>query len=76
MLIIVQVLLTVFVWRKGWKWRSLIPLGSAFLTGVFIGLSGVIFDPVTLLFLDVLAIIALILMLVYPPKPSQPTKQI
>lgn len=68
-MLIIEIILTVFAWRKGWKWTSLIPIGTAFLIGLMFGLSGGV-DTSTpgVIFIDILAIIALILMVVYPPK--------
>lgn len=34
-MLIVEIILTIFAWRKGWKWLSLLPLGI----GIFLGLS-------------------------------------
>ena len=39
MLFIIEIVLTVLAWRKGWKWLSLLPLGIGFLIGFLIGLS-------------------------------------
>ena len=74
-MLIIEIILTVFVWKKGWRWMSLIPVGIAFLIGIMMGVSGTLVDTssVGIVFIDVLAIIALILMLVYPPKTKPPT---
>jgi hypothetical protein len=44
MLIIVELILTVFAWRKGWRWKALIPVACTISLGLFagtaIGLSG------------------------------------
>jgi hypothetical protein len=37
MLLIAEIILTIFAWRKGWKWLSLIPLGTGMFTGFLIG---------------------------------------
>jgi uncharacterized membrane protein YfcA len=34
---IAEILLTIFAWRKGWKWSSLLPMGIGLITGVSIG---------------------------------------
>jgi uncharacterized membrane protein YfcA len=68
MLLIAEIILTVFVWRKGWKWLSLIPLGVAFLIGMMLGASGA--DLSSAFIFDGLAIIALIIMLVKNPKEN------
>ena len=67
MLLIVQIVLTVLVWRKGWKWLSLIPLVIAFLLGFGIGfVGGTLETNPEIIFIDILAIIVLIFMLVKP----------
>jgi uncharacterized membrane protein YfcA len=73
-MLIIEIILTVLVWRKGWKWLSLIPLGVAFLIGLIIGASGASINSAIIF--DVLAIIALIIMLVKSPKetPKETTK--
>lgn len=71
MLIFIEVILTIFVWRKGWNWLSLIPLGAAFVGGFLFGMAGG--DPTTpgLIFGDVIALIALVIMLINPPKKKE-----
>lgn len=72
-MLIIEIILTVFVWRKGWNWMSLIPTGLAFIIGFMLGASGSVdASSVGVIFIDVLAIIALILMLVFPPKTVTP----
>jgi hypothetical protein len=63
MLLIAEIILTIFAWRAGWKWLALIPVGVAFLIGFIIGTQ---IDPNTSLtdlswlsILDVVAIGAL-----------------
>lgn len=34
-MLIIEIILTIFAWRKGWKWLSLLPMGI----GIFLGLS-------------------------------------
>jgi uncharacterized membrane protein YfcA len=65
---IIEIVLTIFAWRKGWKWYSLLPLGFVILIGLLIGfsvrISGgnssyiKIFGPI----LDIIAIIILIIL--------------
>lgn len=57
---LIEIILTILVWRKGWKWYSLIPVGTVFVLALFIGLSHHVTQDIY--FLDVFAIIALILM--------------
>jgi hypothetical protein len=33
-MIIIEILLTIFAWRKGWRWFSLIPIATAFFNRV------------------------------------------
>ncbi len=71
---IIEIVLTIFAWRKGWKWYSLLPLGSVILIGLLIGFSvGIsggnfsyikIFGPI----LDIIAIIILIILNIKGPK--------
>jgi hypothetical protein len=60
-LLLAQIILTVIVWKKGWKWLSLIPIGVCLLFGLLIGLSGG--EPSSGIFIDIIAIVALIIML-------------
>ena len=74
MLLIAQIILVIFVWKKGWNWKSLIPIGLSVLFGIILGImvgtgSTTMSDiqPITITG-DVLATIALLIMLVNPPK--------
>ena len=74
MLLIAEILLTIFAWRNGWKWLSLIPVGIAMLIGLFIGIGvgasgGNVYDVrgIVTLF-DIGAIIALTVMVSKKPK--------
>lgn len=57
---ILEIILAVFAWRKGWKWMSLIPIAIAFVIGLICGLSGG--TPSDVILVDVIAIIALAIM--------------
>jgi len=70
MILILEIVLTVLVWNKGWRWLSLIPLGIAVLVGMIIGASGQTEIGAYIIF-DVLAVIALIVMLLNPNKPKK-----
>jgi uncharacterized membrane protein YfcA len=70
MLLVLEIVLTVLVWNKGWRWLSLIPLGIAILVGMIIGASGQTEVGAYVIF-DILAVIALIVMLVKPNKPKK-----
>lgn len=67
MLLIAEIILTIFVWNKGWKWMSLMPIGVAILVGVMLGLSGST-EIGSFIIFDFLAIIALVIMLIKPKK--------
>jgi purine-cytosine permease-like protein len=69
-MLLIEIILTIFAWRNGWKWLSLIPVGAAVLIGMIIGysvgMSGGTVDVYGsgLFIFDILAIIALIVMVV------------
>lgn len=63
MLLIAEIILTIFAWRNGWKWLSLIPVGAAIFLGFILGLSvGTTVDLYNFIWIDILAIIALVVM--------------
>ena len=62
MMLIVQIILTIVAWNKGWKAYSLIPVGAAFFVGFVIGASGGEIGP-TAMAVDALSILALIIMI-------------
>jgi len=78
MILIIEIVLTVFAWRKGWKWLALLPVGIAmliaFIAGYMVGLSGGNVSEVSnnAIVLDISAIIALIIMLIKAPKSNKP----
>jgi len=43
-MLIIEIILTAIAWKRGWRWRSLIPIGAGFgfgfLMGIAIGASG------------------------------------
>lgn len=73
-MLLIEIILTIFVWRKGWRWISLLPIGIALFIALFMGFgigvsNGDVNEAIGLGFiLDVLAIIALIIMLTVKPK--------
>ena len=68
---IIEIVLTIFAWRNGWRWLALIPVGAAVVIGFFIGinvgLTGGEISPAVMI-IDVFAIIALIVMLIKKGK--------
>lgn len=76
MLLIAEILLTFFAWRKGWKWYALLPVGVSFIVGILIGMgigaSGG--DPSGAaglsMVLDLIATGILIYMVAKGPKPK------
>jgi len=79
MLWIVEIALTIWAWNKGWKWRSLIPLGIgigiAFIAGLSVGASGgSVSDLGWLVVVDVIVCIVLAIMCFAPPKNEEETK--
>lgn len=73
-MLILEIILTIIAWRKGWKWLSLVPMAMpiiiGFFTGVGIGLSGGSVDeiPGFMIIFDIIAVIALIIMCFKSPK--------
>jgi len=80
-MLIIEIILTVFAWRKGWKWWALLPIAAAFIIGLFlgagVGASGGDIEAVTGLgiVLDVIAIIVLIFMVAKAPKGVEEVKE-
>ena len=66
---IIEIILTIFAWRNGWKWLSLIPIGVAFTLAFILGISGQ--ADTNIYWLDVMAIIALIVMIINKRKPKE-----
>ena len=64
-MIILQIILTIIAWHRGWKWYSLLPVGLAFgigfIAGASLGVNGSI-EELSWIRLDIAAIIALIFM--------------
>jgi hypothetical protein len=74
MLLIVEIILAIFAWRKGWRWYSLIPMVVALVFGFFLGAgiaaSGGNVDSIRGLgvIIDILATIILIVMNIKTPN--------
>ena len=74
MLFIIEIILTVFAWRNGWKWWALLPVGIAVLIGIVVGLSvgisgGSSISP-GIVVVDILAIIALVVLVAKKPTST------
>jgi hypothetical protein len=79
MLFIIEVILTIFAWRNGWRWISLIPVGICVLLGFTAGFSAGLSGATSLnagwlVIFDVIAIIALIVMINKKPKSDETKK--
>ncbi len=77
MLLILEIILTVTAWKKGWRWWALLPVaiafGSAFLTGFVIGASGnTIENPLVFIIFDLLLIITQIVLTAVPRRVRIP----
>lgn len=75
-MLIIEIILTIVAWGRGWRWLSLIPLGSLMLLAILIGLSIplALSNPLQFIWLDVLAIIALIIMIAQPRRKAPRVK--
>jgi len=77
MLLVAEIILTIFAWKKGWRWWALVPVALALLIGLFMGMgvgaSGGDVDSVRgiSIVLDVIAVIALIVMVTKGPKTNE-----
>lgn len=75
-MLIIEIILTVFAWRKGWRWAALLPTAIALLIGLFMGFGvgasgGNVEGAMGMgIILDILAVIALIIMVVKGPKTN------
>ena len=82
MLLIIEIILTVLAWRKGWKWYALIPLAAALLVGFLIGMSvgasgGSVNDVKGItIFLDIIVTLILVFMSVRGPKTDDITPDV
>jgi hypothetical protein len=76
-MLIIEIVLTIFAWRKGWRWLALIPTALALCIGLLLGIGiaasgGSVSAPnAATIIIDVLAIIALIVMVTKGPKSKE-----
>jgi hypothetical protein len=76
--LIIEIILTIVAWNRGWKWLALIPLGVGVLLGLIIGLIGgsmgsTAEDLSWVVVFDAIVIIALIIMCFVKPKSAEVT---
>lgn len=71
MLLIAEIILTIFAWRKGWKWLALLPVGICLLIGFFIGFTGGSLEGGMTIVPDLIATGILIWMVVKGPKSNE-----
>jgi len=71
---LVEIILTIVAWKRGWKARALIPLAIAFsvglIAGIIIGANGGTEAPAEIMIVDIGALIALIIMSIKKPTPK------
>jgi len=60
--------MTVIVWRKGWRWYSLIPSAVAFSIGLIYGFIAITPPVAVAGYIDALALVALVVMMINPKK--------
>jgi hypothetical protein len=80
-MLIIEIILTIFAWRNGWKWLSLLPIGIALLIGISVGFGigvaggnpNVSLPGLSLI--DIAAIIVLIVMVSKKPKSAVKTDE-
>jgi len=71
MILILEIILTIVVWNRGWKAQALIPVGAIFVIGFLIGLLGGGSPEVlqNAVFIDILGLVALIVMAITGKNP-------
>ena len=68
---IIEIVLTIIAWRKGWKWISIFPMTTAVIIGTIIGFNNpdsYVNHPFDLIWIDGIAIIILIFMCFKEPS--------
>lgn len=75
-MLIIEIILTIFAWRKGWRWLALLPMGIALLIGLLIGFGigasgGEVTSGGPAIVIDIMAVIALIVMVAKGPKSKE-----
>jgi hypothetical protein len=70
MLLVLEIMLTITAWRKGYKGFALIPVGLAVLAGLAIGSNNPGADALSVIWLDILAIVILVVMIALANVPE------
>ncbi len=78
---ILQVILSIVAWNRGWKWLALIPLGAALVIGFLIGYIGgtMGYSPEDMswaIILDIIVFIVLIYMCIKPKSDTTNTEKL
>jgi hypothetical protein len=63
-----ELILVVFAWRRGWRWKALLPLAGEFMLGLLLGLSGAGDATGVLVLAAIASIGTLIWMIAHPPQ--------
>ena len=63
MLLVLEIMLTISAWRKGYKGFALLPVGIALFAGFLIGYSNPGSDALSFIWIDILAIVILVVMI-------------
>ena len=70
MLLVLEIMLTITAWRKGYKGFALLPVGFALLVGVLIGMNNPDADVLSVIWVDILAIVVLVVMIATAKAPE------
>lgn len=73
MILILEIVLTIIAWRKGYKGYALLPLGIVFLIAFMVGFSTPELSEsadLSFIVLDLMAIVALVIMVATAKKPD------
>jgi uncharacterized membrane protein YfcA len=77
-MLFIEIALAVAAWKRGWRWRALLPFAAAyavaFVVGAAVGAGGGAFEPALPVFflIEVALVIALVLLARREPRPILP----
>lgn len=82
-MIILEIILTIIAWIRGWRWKALLPLGSVlvigFIVGAIMGTQGYTIDDIQnqgwIVFIEVIGFLAMLIMAIVPPKEIREAKK-